>query len=98
MPEPFRPAAVLTSVALALGGCATAPTDSAESAEAARATADVARVASVAAAAAAAAASQTRPFADVIKEAKESKGYFTLWQKDEKVWIEIAPDQFDKPM
>ncbi|MBK6805599.1 MAG: zinc-dependent metalloprotease [Betaproteobacteria bacterium] len=32
------------------------------------------------------------------QEAKETKGYFTLWQKDEKVWIEIAPGQFDKPM
>ncbi len=51
-----------------------------------------------AAAAAAAAASQARPFADVVKEAKESKGLFAVWQKDEKAWIEIAPDQFDKPM
>ena len=40
----------------------------------------------------------TRPFADVIKDAKESKGLFAVWQKDEKAWIEIAPDQFDKPL
>ena len=39
-----------------------------------------------------------RPFADVIKDAKEAKGLFTVWQKDEKAWIEIAPDQFDQPM
>ena len=39
-----------------------------------------------------------RPFADVIKDAKEAKGLFTVWQKDEKAWIEIAPDQLDKPM
>ncbi|MFO1308466.1 MAG: zinc-dependent metalloprotease [Burkholderiales bacterium] len=39
-----------------------------------------------------------RPFADVIKDAKETKGLFTVWQKDEKAWIEIAPDQFDRPM
>jgi len=39
-----------------------------------------------------------RPFADVVKDAKESKGLFTVWTKDEKAWIEIAPDQFDKPM
>jgi hypothetical protein len=51
-----------------------------------------------AAAAAAAAATQTRPFADVVKDAKETKGLFTVWHKDEKAWIEIAPDQFDKPM
>ncbi len=54
--------------------------------------------AAAAAAAAAATASQTRPFADIVKEAKETRGYFTLWQKDDKVWIEIAPEQFDKPM
>ncbi|HEV2979674.1 MAG TPA: zinc-dependent metalloprotease [Casimicrobiaceae bacterium] len=44
-----------------------------------------------------AAASQPRPFADVIKEAKETPGLFPVWQKDEKVWIEIAPKQFGVP-
>jgi len=38
-----------------------------------------------------------RPFADVVKDAKEIKGLFTLWQKDEKVWIEIRPEQLDQP-
>ncbi|MBL8511273.1 MAG: zinc-dependent metalloprotease [Betaproteobacteria bacterium] len=38
-----------------------------------------------------------RPFKDVIKDAKEMPGLFTLYQKDEKVWIEITPEQFDKP-
>jgi len=51
-----------------------------------------------ASAAGAAGAPPTRPFADVIKDAKESKGLFAVWQKDEKAWIEIAPDQFDRPM
>jgi Met-zincin/Domain of unknown function (DUF5117) len=37
-----------------------------------------------------------RPFADVIKDAKEQPGLFTLWTKDERVWIEIRPEQFDK--
>jgi Met-zincin/Domain of unknown function (DUF5117) len=37
-----------------------------------------------------------RPFADVIKDAKAQPGLFTLWTKDEKVWIEIHPDQLDK--
>jgi len=37
-----------------------------------------------------------RPFADVIKDAKEIKGLFTLWQKDEKLWIEIRPEQLDQ--
>ncbi|MCC7113385.1 MAG: zinc-dependent metalloprotease, partial [Burkholderiales bacterium] len=48
--------------------------------------------------AAAAAASQAKPFAEVVKDAKETKGLFALWQKDEKVWLEIGADQFDKPM
>jgi uncharacterized protein YceK len=50
-----------------------------------------------AAAAAAQAVQSSKPFADVVKDARESKGLFTLWQKDEKVWIELDPDQFDRP-
>jgi len=38
-----------------------------------------------------------RPFADVIKEAKELKGFLTLWQKEERTWLEISPEQLDKP-
>ncbi|APV48779.1 hypothetical protein BWI17_03225 [Betaproteobacteria bacterium GR16-43] len=38
-----------------------------------------------------------RPFKDIVKDAKETKGFFTLWQKDDKVWIEVKPDQLDKP-
>ena len=38
-----------------------------------------------------------RPFADVIKDAKRSDGLFALWQKDEKVWLELKPDDFNKP-
>ena len=45
----------------------------------------------------AAAPSAPRPFKDVIKDAKEIPGFFTLYQKDEKVWIAIRPEQFDKP-
>ena len=37
-----------------------------------------------------------RPFAEVIKDAKEQPGLFTLWTKDEKVWIELKPEQFDQ--
>jgi hypothetical protein len=50
-----------------------------------------------AAGAAAAAATGLKPFADVAKDAKETVGLFRTWQKDEKVWIEIAPDQFKVP-
>jgi hypothetical protein len=33
----------------------------------------------------------------VIKDAKEIPGYFTLYEKEEKVWIELKPEQFNKP-
>jgi len=51
-----------------------------------------------AAGAAAAAATGPKPFADVIKNAHETAGLFRTWQKDEKVWFEIAPDQFGTPL
>ncbi len=38
-----------------------------------------------------------RPFKDVIKDAKMTTGFFTIYQKDEKVWLAIKPEQFDKP-
>ena len=38
-----------------------------------------------------------RPFADVIKDARRSEGFVTVWQKDEKLWFELRPDQLDKP-
>jgi hypothetical protein len=50
-------------------------------------------------AAAAAARSEpnpNKPFADVVKGAKPIKGFFTLWRKDERLWLEIEPEQFDE--
>ncbi|MES2296502.1 MAG: zinc-dependent metalloprotease [Pseudomonadota bacterium] len=38
-----------------------------------------------------------KAFRDVVKGATEKKGYFTLHQRDEKVWIEIRPEQFGQP-
>ena len=38
-----------------------------------------------------------KPFDEVIKGATEQAGYFGLWRKDEKLWLEIAPEQLDKP-
>ena len=37
------------------------------------------------------------PFATVIKDAKRIDGLFTLYQKDEKVWLELRPEDFNKP-
>jgi hypothetical protein len=64
----------------------------------ARPTPPPAAVAAAAAAQAAAQAAQReRPFADVVKDAKEDDGLFRLWTRDDRVWIEIGPDQLNKP-
>ena len=42
-------------------------------------------------------AAAPKPFADVIKGAKEQPGLFPIWRKDEKVWIEIPKEAFNKP-
>ncbi|HEY2627957.1 MAG TPA: DUF5117 domain-containing protein, partial [Usitatibacter sp.] len=42
-------------------------------------------------------AAQPKPFAEVIKGAKELPGYFKLFEKEDKVWMAIKPDQLDKP-
>jgi hypothetical protein len=46
---------------------------------------------------AAAAAGQPPPFANVIREAKRTEGLFGVWQKDERVWLELKPEDFNKP-
>ena len=38
-----------------------------------------------------------RPMKDILKDAKPSPGFFTLHQKDEKIWLEILPSQIGKP-
>ena len=42
-------------------------------------------------------AAAPKPFAEIIKDAKVTSGYFTLYQKDDKVWIEVKPEQFNSP-
>jgi Met-zincin/Domain of unknown function (DUF5117) len=37
------------------------------------------------------------PFATVIKDMKKIDGLVTLYQKDEKVWLELRPEDFSKP-
>jgi hypothetical protein len=37
-----------------------------------------------------------KPFDEVVKDAKPIKGMFALYQSDEKVYLEIQPDQLDK--
>ncbi len=40
---------------------------------------------------------QPPPFATVIKDAKPTHGLFSVWQKDERLWIELKPEDFGKP-
>lgn len=37
------------------------------------------------------------PFPAVIKDARRIDGPITAWQKDDKVWLELRPDQLGKP-
>jgi hypothetical protein len=37
------------------------------------------------------------PFATVIKDAKQIDGPIIAWQKDDKLWLELAPDQLGQP-
>jgi Met-zincin/Domain of unknown function (DUF5117) len=38
-----------------------------------------------------------RPFAEVIKDAKRSDGTIAIWQKDDKFWFELKPEDFNQP-
>ncbi len=107
----LRPSLTTLLAALAafgVAGCATTAAAPMNAASAA-ASAPVAPLrplpAAAAASAAASAAAATAPpapgqppaFATVIKDAKESKGLIALWQKEEKVWLELKPEDFNKP-
>lgn len=37
------------------------------------------------------------PFGVVVRDARRIEGPLVLWQKDDKVWIELAPDQLGRP-
>jgi hypothetical protein len=98
-PSRFALSTLTTSILLAFG-TANAQAPAPAPSPAAPAVATVSAQGTPAAAAPAAErpdAAAPKPFKDVIKGATEKKGYFTLHQKDEKVWIEILPEQFNKP-
>ena len=38
------------------------------------------------------------PFATVTQGSRRIDGLLTLWQKDDKVWLELKPEDFNKPM
>ena len=43
-------------------------------------------------------APKEKPFDEVIRGAERQAGYLPVWRKDDKVWIELAPEQFDQPV
>ena len=98
-PAPSDPARVAATAAAAGAAAATtttaAPVRSA--APGAGAVSPTASAAAAAAAAAVAALSSQKPFAEVIKGAKEIPGFYNIYERDDKVWIEIRPEQFDQP-
>ena len=110
-PRFFRPSllAVLAALAmLGVAGCATtaaAPMSAALAGASASAPAAAAKTFALAASGAAPASAASAPpapgqppaFATVIKDATESKGLIALWQKEEKVWLELKPEDFNKP-
>jgi len=93
---PEAAAAQAAATVAAQASAAPAPAPVAPGAAPAASTPTVA-AAAAAAQAAAAAAQSSKPFAEVIKDAKEHPGLFPLWTKDDKVWIELKPEQFDSP-
>jgi len=38
-----------------------------------------------------------RPFAEVIKDAKRTDAALAFWQKDDKVWLELRPEDLNQP-
>ncbi|MFO0204813.1 MAG: DUF5118 domain-containing protein, partial [Betaproteobacteria bacterium] len=38
-----------------------------------------------------------RPFAEVVRDAREARGFITVWTKDERTWLEIRPEQLERP-
>ncbi|MBQ0943940.1 zinc-dependent metalloprotease [Ideonella sp. 4Y16] len=103
------PTAVSLSALLLLGGCASLPslgggpatTDAAKPTagkpEPARSGTASAAPAAPGAAGAAPAAGGPPAFATVTKDAKRIDGLLPLWQKDEKVWLELRPEDLGKP-
>ena len=59
--------------------------------------ASAAAPAATAPAAAAPAAATPPTFASIIRDARRVEGPLTLWQKEDKVWIELGPEQLNQP-
>ncbi|ODU10243.1 MAG: hypothetical protein ABS84_05175 [Rubrivivax sp. SCN 71-131] len=87
----------LPGAASGAGTAAAAPAVAATAASAASATAS-ASVAARAPGAAPAPPGQPQAFGTVVKDARRIDGLITVWQKDDKFWFELRPEDFGKPL
>ncbi len=84
--------------AVMLGGCATPAAVKRADANAGMPTSEAAKLEAILKASAPPASpSLLRPFNDIIKDAKHTPGYFSLYRNDDRVWIEVSPEQFEQP-
>ncbi|MGZ8259694.1 MAG: zinc-dependent metalloprotease [Caldimonas sp.] len=106
--NPLRALGLFVAVGAALAGCATVKTTPGTAAAPPVASASAPAAATAPGGAASglrppgapsvvAASGGLRPFADVVKDAKRSDGPLAFWQKDDKVWLELKPDDFNRP-
>ncbi|MEO8312229.1 MAG: zinc-dependent metalloprotease [Caldimonas sp.] len=105
---PIRALALLVAAGAALAGCTTLQTANTASAPGAPGPAASAPTAALGPGGAASglrppgappvavAPGGLKPFAEVIKDARRSDGILTVWQKDDKVWLELKPDDFNR--
>ncbi len=100
---------VITSAVLLMSACATTPPPAGTAVAAATPAAGSAAPAAAASGPAGGASAPAgarppadptapKPFADVIKDAKRQDGFFPIWRKDEKVWLEIPTAMLNKPL
>ncbi len=85
----------LLGVSLAAG--AGMPTDPNEPAQGAPITPEPSATTPGAPAKAPAPGPAARPFREVVKDAKEDAGFFNVWKQGDRAWIEIRPEQLEKP-
>jgi len=91
-PEAVQPPGAITDVA------ATEPAAAASAATPASGASAAAAKPGTPARAAAPSGPPLPPFATVTQGARKVEGMLTLWQKEDKVWLELRPEDFNRPM
>lgn len=84
--------ALANAAVLALAGCATPSLPSATTSRSLTPATPLVKVGS------ASDAEGLKPFAEVSQGAQRQDGYIPVWRRQDKVWLEIAPEMLDKPL